>query len=116
MILGLAYVMNYSGMSSTLGLAFTHTGGLFPLFAPILGWLDVFLTGSDASSCALFSGMQKETSLAVGMSPELAVAANATGGVTAKMISPQSLTVGQPPTRWVWRASSSASASGTAWA
>ena len=59
MILGLAYLMNYSGMSSTLGLAFTHTGSLFPFFSPLLGWLGVFLTGSDTSSCALFGGMQK---------------------------------------------------------
>lgn len=92
-ILGLAYVMNYSGMSSTLGIAFTHTGSFFPFFAPILGWLGVFLTGSDTSSCALFCGMQKDTALAVGMSPELAVASNASGGVTAKMVSPQSLAV-----------------------
>ena len=69
MILGLAYLMNYSGMSSTLGLAFTHTGWLFPFFSPLLGWLGVFLTGSDTSSCALFGGMQKDTALAVGMRP-----------------------------------------------
>ena len=93
MILGLAYLMNYSGMSSTLGLAFTHTGWLFPFFSPLLGWLGVFLTGSDTSSCALFGGMQKDTALAVGMRPELAVASNASGGVAAKMISPQSLSV-----------------------
>ncbi len=92
-ILGLAYVMNYSGMSSTLGLAFTHTGSFFAFFAPILGWLGVFLTGSDTSSNALFCGMQKDTALAVGMDPNLAVASNASGGVTAKMVSPQSLAV-----------------------
>ena len=101
MILGLAYLMNYSGMSSTLGLAFTHTGGLFPFFSPLLGWLGVFLTGSDTSSCALFGGMQKDTATAVGMSPELAVAANASGGVTAKMISPQSLSVATAATNMV---------------
>ena len=98
MILGLAYLMNYSGMSSTLGLAFTHTGWLFPFFSPLLGWLGVFLTGSDTSSCALFGGMQKDTALAVGMRPELAVASNASGGVTAKMISPQSLSVANAAT------------------
>ena len=92
-ILGLAYVMNYSGMSSTLGIMFTSTGSFFPFFAPILGWLGVFLTGSDTSSNALFCGMQKDTAIAVGMSPELAVASNASGGVTAKMVSPQSLAV-----------------------
>ncbi|MDO5536501.1 MAG: lactate permease LctP family transporter [Desulfovibrionaceae bacterium] len=92
-ILGLAYVMNYSGMSSTLGIAFTHTGAMFAFFSPILGWLGVFLTGSDTSSNALFCGMQKDTALAVGMDPNLAVASNASGGVTAKMVSPQSLAV-----------------------
>lgn len=93
--------MNYSGMSSSLGLAFTLTGGLFPFFAPLLGWLGVFLTGSDTSSCALFGGMQEDTAIAVGMSPELAVAANASGGVTAKMISPQSLSVATAATNMV---------------
>lgn len=101
MILGLAFLMNYSGMSSTLGLAFTKTGWLFPFFSPILGWLGVFLTGSDTSSCALFGGMQKDTAIAVGMSPELAVASNASGGVTGKMISPQSLSVATAATNMV---------------
>ena len=101
MILGLAFLMNYAGMSSTLGLAFTHTGWLFPFFSPLLGWLGVFLTGSDTSSCALFGGMQKDTAVAVGMSPELAVASNASGGVTAKMISPQSLSVATAATNMV---------------
>ena len=92
-ILGLAYIMNYSGMSSSLGLAFTKTGALFPFFAPILGWLGVFLTGSDTSSNALFSGLQRTTAEAVGVDPHLTVAANSTGGVTGKMISPQSISV-----------------------
>jgi len=85
--------MNYSGMSSSLGLAFTKTGGFFPFFAPILGWLGVFLTGSDTSSNALFSGLQRTTAEAVGVDPHLTVAANSTGGVTGKMISPQSISV-----------------------
>jgi lactate permease len=93
MILGLAYIMNYSGMSSTMGLAFTNTGALFPFFAPILGWLGVFLTGSDTSSNALFSGLQRTTAEAVGVDPHLTVAANSSGGVTGKMISPQSISV-----------------------
>ncbi|MDE5878540.1 MAG: lactate permease LctP family transporter, partial [Desulfovibrio sp.] len=101
LILGLAYLMNYSGMSATLGLAFTLTGGFFPFFAPILGWLGVFLTGSDTSSCALFGGMQRDTAVAVGMNPDLAVAANASGGTTAKMISPQSLSVATAATGMV---------------
>lgn len=101
MILGLAFLMNYAGMSSTLGLAFTYTGSFFPFFSPLLGWLGVFLTGSDTSSCALFGGMQKDTAITVGMSPELAVASNASGGVTAKMISPQSLSVATAATNMV---------------
>ena len=92
-ILGLAFLMNYSGMSTTLGIGFTKTGSLFPFFAPILGWLGVFLTGSDTSSNALFCGMQRSTAQAVGMPPELAVAVNSSGGVTGKMISPQSISV-----------------------
>ncbi|WP_300719084.1 lactate permease LctP family transporter [uncultured Desulfovibrio sp.] len=101
MILGLAYLMNYSGMSSTLGIAFTMTGGFFPLFAPLLGWLGVFLTGSDTSSNALFCGMQRSTAEVVGMYPELAVAANSSGGVTGKMISPQSISVATAATNMV---------------
>ena len=92
-ILGLAYIMNYSGMSSTLGLVFTHTGSFFPFFAPLIGWLGVFLTGSDTSSNALFSGLQRTTAEAVGVDPNLTVAANSSGGVTGKMISPQSISV-----------------------
>ena len=93
LILGLAYIMNYSGMSSTLGLAFTATGGLFPFFSPILGWLGVFLTGSDTSSNALFGSMQKTAAEQIGVDPHLTVAANTTGGVCGKMISPQSISV-----------------------
>ena len=101
MILGLAYLMNYSGMSSTLGIAFTLTGSLFPLFSPLLGWLGVFLTGSDTSSNALFCGMQRSTAEVVGMDPHLAVAANSSGGVTGKMISPQSISVATAATNLV---------------
>jgi len=93
MILGLAYIMNYSGMSSTLGLAFTATGALFPFFSPILGWLGVFLTGSDTSSNALFGSMQKTAAEQLGVDPNLTVAANSSGGVCGKMISPQSISV-----------------------
>ncbi|MPM62629.1 L-lactate permease [bioreactor metagenome] len=93
MILGLAYLMNYSGMSATMGLAFTKTGSLFPFFAPILGWLGVFLTGSDTSSNALFSSLQRTTAEQIGVDPHLMVAANSSGGVCGKMISPQSISV-----------------------
>jgi lactate permease len=93
MILGLAYIMNYSGMSSSMGLALAATGVLFPFFAPILGWLGVFLTGSDTSSNALFGSLQKTTATQIGVDPALTVAANSSGGVCGKMISPQSISV-----------------------
>ena len=92
-ILGLAYIMNYSGMSSTLGLAFTATGSMFPFFAPLLGWLGVFLTGSDTSANALFGSMQKTAAEQIGVDPYLTVAANSSGGVCGKMLSPQSISV-----------------------
>ncbi len=92
-IVGLAYVMNANGMSTSLGLALAGTGVMFPFFAPILGWLGVFLTGSDTSSNLLFGNLQKTTAQAIGVSPELCVAANSSGGVTGKMISPQSISV-----------------------
>ena len=92
-ILGIAFLMNYAGMSSSLGLAFTTTGFLFPFFAPILGMVGVFLTGSDTSSNALFSTMQRTTAEQLGLDPNLMVAANSSGGVCGKMISPQSISV-----------------------
>ena len=92
-VLGLAYVMNASGMTNCLGLIFTKTGHWFPFIAPILGWLGVFLTGSDTSSNVLFGGLQKATAEQLGISPILTGAANTSGGVMGKMISPQSLAV-----------------------
>ncbi len=92
-VLGLAYIMNYSGMSASMGLALAATGALFPFFAPILGWLGVFLTGSDTSSNALFGSLQKTTGMQIGVDPALTVAANSSGGVCGKMISPQSISV-----------------------
>jgi lactate permease len=92
-VLGLAYVMNASGMTNCLGLTFTRTGHLFPFIAPFLGWLGVFLTGSDTSSNVLFGGLQKATAEQLGLSPILIGAANTSGGVMGKMISPQSLAV-----------------------
>jgi lactate permease len=80
-------------MSTTLGMALTVTGHWFPFIAPFLGWLGVFITGSDTSSNALFAGIQKHTATALGLNPTLTVAANTSGGVTAKMISPQSIAV-----------------------
>ncbi|HOB61070.1 MAG TPA: lactate permease LctP family transporter [Candidatus Competibacteraceae bacterium] len=93
LVLGFAFIANYSGASSTLGLAFAATGVLFPFFSPFLGWLGVFLTGSDTSSNALFANLQQVTAQQIGVNPILTIAANTTGGVTGKMISPQSIAV-----------------------
>jgi len=92
-VLGFAFIANFSGLSSTLALALASTGHWFPFFAPVLGWLGVFLTGSDTSSNALFSSLQSITAHQIGVSDILMVAANSTGGVTGKMISPQSIAV-----------------------
>ncbi|PVZ12606.1 MULTISPECIES: lactate permease LctP family transporter [unclassified Pseudomonas] len=93
MVLAFAFVTNYSGMSSTLALVLAGTGAAFPFFSPFLGWLGVFLTGSDTSSNALFSSLQATTAHQIGVNDTLLVAANTSGGVTGKMISPQSIAV-----------------------
>jgi lactate permease len=92
-ILGFAYIMNFSGMAVTLGNAFATTGVFFPFFAAFLGWLGVFMTGSDTSSNALFGKLQEVTATQIGVDPVVTVAANSSGGVCGKMISPQSLAV-----------------------
>jgi len=92
-VMGFAYVVNNSGMSITMALALATTGTLFPFFSPILGWLGVFLTGSDTSSNALFCKLQYNSAVAIGVDPVVTVAANVSGGVTGKMISPQSIAI-----------------------
>jgi lactate permease len=92
-MLALAYLMNYSGMTSTLGLALAATGGLFPFFSAVLGWLGVFLTGSDTSANALFGNLQVVTANALGLNPILTASVNSAAGVMGKMISLQSIAV-----------------------
>ncbi len=92
-VLGLAFLMNYSGATATLGLAFAATGVLFPFFSALLGWLGVFLTGSDTSANALFGNLQVVTAQHLGLNPVLMAAGNSAGGVMGKMISLQSLAV-----------------------
>jgi lactate permease len=92
-MLGLAYVMNYSGMTSTLGLALATTGVAFPFFSAVLGWLGVFLTGSDTSANALFGNLQVVTANALGLNPILTASVNSGAGVMGKMISVQSIAV-----------------------
>jgi len=92
-VLALAFLMNYSGATATLGLAFAATGALFPFFSALLGWLGVFLTGSDTSANALFGNLQVVTANKLGMNPVLMAASNSAGGVMGKMISLTSIAV-----------------------
>lgn len=93
MVLAFAFIANYSGLSTTLALALAHTGKAFAFFSPFLGWLGVFLTGSDTSANALFGALQATTAAQLGLPEVLTVTANTTGGVTGKMISPQSIAI-----------------------
>jgi lactate permease len=92
-MLGLAYLMNYSGMTSTLGLSLAATGSVFPFFSAFVGWLGVFLTGSDTSANALFGNLQVVTANALSLNPVLTASVNSAAGVMGKMISIQSIAV-----------------------
>lgn len=94
MVVGMGYLANYSGMSYTLGLACaTYAKKFFPIFSPAIGWLGVFLTGSVTSAAALFGKLQQVTAIETGLNPVLTTSANLFGGVAAKLISPQSITI-----------------------
>jgi L-lactate transport len=97
-VLGLAFLMNYCGATATLGLAFAATGVLFPFFSSLLGWLGVFLTGSDTSANALFGNLQVVTAHKLAMNPVLMAASNSSGGVMGKMISLTSIAVASAAT------------------
>jgi lactate permease len=97
-VLALAFLMNYSGATATLGLAFAATGALFPFFSALLGWLGVFLTGSDTAANALFGNLQVITAGKLNMDPVLMAASNSAGGVMGKMISLQSIAVASAAT------------------
>jgi lactate permease len=92
-VLAFAYLVNASGISITIASMLASTGPLFPFFAPVLGWLGVFITGSDTSANALFGKLQYETAVSIGVDPAITVASNVSGGVVGKMISPQSIAV-----------------------
>ena len=92
-VLGLGYLTRYSGTDAVLGLAFTNAGVLYPFFAAYLGWLGVFLTGSDTASNALFGSLQRITAQQLHLNEILIVATNSTGGVMGKMIDAQSIMV-----------------------
>jgi lactate permease len=94
LIVALAYVMNYSGLAYTLGLAVSSTGHAFVLFSPFLGWIAVFLSGSDTSGNALFGNLQVVAARQLHLNPLLFAATNSSGGVMGKMISPQNIATG----------------------
>ncbi len=98
-MLGLGYVIRYSGLDAILGLAFTRTGYFYPAFATVLGWIGVMITGSDASANALFGSLQRITAEKLGLDPVLMAAANTTGGVAGKMIAFQSIVVATTATK-----------------
>jgi lactate permease len=99
-MLALGYTTRYSGLDSTLGLAFSHTGVFYPFFGTLLGWLGVALTGSDTASNVLFGGLQKTSATQLGLSPILMASANSSGGVMGKMIDAQSIVVASTATKW----------------
>src|SRR6185295_19611044 len=93
LMLGLAFLMNYSGLTSTLGLQLAATGSVFPFFSAFVGWLGVFLTGSDTSANALFGNLQVVTANALHLNPVLTASVNSAAGVMGKMISLASIAV-----------------------
>jgi lactate permease len=101
LMLALGTLTRYSGTDTTLGLAFAHTGALYPFFGTLMGWLGVAMTGSDTASNVLFGGMQKVAAQQLGLAPNLMGAANSSGGVMGKMIDAQSIVVASTATRWV---------------
>ena len=94
LIVALAYLMNYSGLTYTLGIGASAAGPLFPILAAFLGWLAVFLSGSDTSGNALFGNLQVVAANRLGLDPVLMAATNSSGGVLGKMISPQNIATG----------------------
>ncbi|WP_300703472.1 L-lactate permease [uncultured Campylobacter sp.] len=93
LVVSFAFISKNSGMSTTLGLAFAQTGQAFAFFSPVIGWIGVFLTGSDTSSNLLFGTLQQVTARELGVGEALFLAANSVGGVVGKMISPQSIAI-----------------------
>lgn len=93
LVLAFAYIANYSGISASLALALAHTGNAFAFFSPMVGWIGVFLTGSDTSANLLFGTLQQVTARQLDIPEILFLAANTVGGVVGKMISPQSIAV-----------------------
>ena len=103
LVISIAHLSNYSGISFTLGLAFAATGPLFMVFSPLIGFLGVFLTGSVTSSGALFGNLQRVTAEQLGLNPLITITASMTGAVMGKLVSPQSIAIGAAATGLVGR-------------
>jgi len=99
-MVSLGFITRFSGMDSTLGLAFASAGVLYPLFGTLLGWLGVAITGSDTSSNMLFGSLQTITARQLGIDPVVMASANSAGGVMGKMIDAQSIVIASTATRW----------------
>lgn len=97
-LMALAFVVRFSGLDATLGLAFARTGVLYPVFGTLIGWLGTAFSGSDTSSNVLFGSLQKFTAHQLGISPEIMAAANSGGGVMGKMVAPQSVVIASTAT------------------
>ena len=93
LVMSVANLMNYAGMTSSLALAVAAVGPIFPLLSPVIGWVGVFVTGSVTNNNVLFAGLQSSTAQQIGVDPALLVAANTSGGVMGKIVSPQSIAV-----------------------
>jgi lactate permease len=98
LVLSIAHLSNYSGISFTLGLAFAATGPLFMIFSPLIGFMGVFLTGSVTSSGALFGNLQRITAEQLGLNPLITITASMVGAVMGKLVSPQSIAIGAAAT------------------
>ena len=93
LVMSVANVMNYAGMTTSIALALATAGSLFPLLSPVIGWIGVFVTGSVTNANVLFAGLQSTTATQIGVDPTLLVAANTAGGVMGKIVSPQSIAI-----------------------
>ena len=93
LVMSVANLMNYAGMTSSLALAVAAVGPIFPLLSPVIGWVGVFVTGSVTNNNVLCAGLQSSTAQQIGVDPALLVAANTSGGVMGKVVSPQSIAV-----------------------
>ena len=93
LVMSVANVMNYAGMTTSIALALAAAGPVFPLLSPIIGWIGVFVTGSVTNANVLFAGLQSTTAAQIAVDPTLLVAANTAGGVMGKIVSPQSIAI-----------------------